>query len=135
MIEATPTFALPTQFLVWIAEKVLAQPDLDLVLTEYYKDGLESRLNNRQIPTNGLILTELTNSTGLQIPSNWKPCTKPSTGPFLSPQSLPFLLYICLPTLHLYLLLHLLLLLPSSNLIIIRPLCAAPVPGHYWYQR
>ena len=88
MIEATPTFALPNQFLVWVAKKVLAQSDLDLVLTEYYKERLESRLKNRETHTNGLILTESTNSTGLRIPTDWIPCTKPSS---------TRLIFICYP--------------------------------------
>lgn len=42
IMEATPTFTLSNQFLVWIAKKVLAHYDLDLVLTEYYKERLEA---------------------------------------------------------------------------------------------
>ena len=90
MMEATPTFALPNQFLVWVAKKVLAQSDLDLVLTEYYKERLESRLKNRETHTNGLILTESTDTTGLRIPTDWNSCTKlSSTRPFPFAPSLP----------------------------------------------
>ena len=96
MMEATPTLTLPNQFLVWVAKKVLAQSDLDLVLTEYYKERLESRLKNRETHANGLILTESTESTRLQIPTDWTSYTKPSStrptsfplSPPLSPLSL-----------------------------------------------
>lgn len=37
MMEATPTFALSNQSLVLGPKKVLAQSDLDFVLTEYFK--------------------------------------------------------------------------------------------------
>ena len=46
MIEPAPTFELPNQFLVWVAQKVIALSDLDLLLTEYYKERLEPRLKN-----------------------------------------------------------------------------------------
>lgn len=47
-MEATPTFALPNQSLVWVAKKVLAQSDLDVALTDYYQERLEPRLKNRE---------------------------------------------------------------------------------------
>ncbi len=52
MIEATPTFALPNKFLVWVAGKILLHCDLDLVLTEYYKERLDSRLKNKETNMN-----------------------------------------------------------------------------------
>ena len=73
-MEAAPTFTLPNQFLVWVAKKVFAQCDLDLVLTEYYKKRLESRLKNREKHAN-----ESTNSTKLQIPIDWISCIKLSS--------------------------------------------------------
>ena len=78
IMEATPTFALPNQFLVWVAKKVLAKCDLDLVLTEYYKERLESRLKNRERHTKKPVPNKLTEPTGLQLPTDWTPCTKPS---------------------------------------------------------
>lgn len=48
-MKVIPTFALPIQFLIWIAKKVLAQSNLDLLLTKYYKKRLESQLKNRKI--------------------------------------------------------------------------------------
>ena len=60
IMEATPTFALPNQFLVWVAKKVLVQSDLDLVLTDYYEERLESRLENRETHTTEYISTEPT---------------------------------------------------------------------------
>ena len=50
--EATPTFALTNQFLIWVAKKVFAQSDLDFVLTEYYKERLEFQLKNRETHMN-----------------------------------------------------------------------------------
>ena len=78
MMEATPNFALPNQFLVWVAKKVLTHCDLDLVLTDYYKKRLESQLKNRETDTKTPVLTELNESTGLQLPTDWTLCTKPS---------------------------------------------------------
>lgn len=69
-MEATPTFALLNQFLVWKAKKMLAQCDHDLVLIEYYKKRLESRLKNGKKHTNKLILTEITELTELQLPTD-----------------------------------------------------------------
>ena len=60
-----PNFALPNQFLVWIAKKVLAYCDLDLVLTDYYKERLESQLKNKETYTNE---DNLTKSTKLLLP-------------------------------------------------------------------
>lgn len=63
IMEATPIFVLPSQFLVWIGKKILAQSDLDLVVMEYYKDRRESQLKNRRKSMNDNNLTELTTST------------------------------------------------------------------------
>lgn len=43
IIETTPTFALFDQFLVLVTKKFLVQCDLDLVLSKYYKERLESQ--------------------------------------------------------------------------------------------
>ena len=42
IMEATPTFTLPNQFLVWVTKKVLAHCDLNLLQTEYHKERLEA---------------------------------------------------------------------------------------------
>ena len=86
MMEATPTFALPNQFLVWVVGKILAHCDLDLVLTEYYKERLDSQLKNRETHMNGLDSTELPETTGLQLPTDGTPYKKPSP---LRPSSFP----------------------------------------------
>ena len=69
-----------------MAKKVLAQSDLDLVLTEYYKDRLESQLKNRETSINDDNLTKSTASiieTHLPVPIDWVPLAKPSsTRPF-----------------------------------------------------
>ena len=78
MMEATSNFALPNQFLVWVAKKVLTHCDLDLVLTDYYKERLESQLKNREIDTKTPVLTELNESIGLRLPTDWTLYTKPS---------------------------------------------------------
>ena len=82
MMEATPNFALPNQFLVWVAKKVLAHYDLDLVLTDYYKERLESQLKNRETHTNennSTESTELLLPTHLPVPINWISPSKSST--------------------------------------------------------
>ena len=40
IIKPMSTFELPNQFLVWVAQKLLTLLDLDLLLTEYYKERL-----------------------------------------------------------------------------------------------
>ena len=67
IIEPAPTFELPNLFLVWVAQKVIAQSDLDFLLTKYYKERLESRLKNKEKYRTDHILTEL---TGLRLPTN-----------------------------------------------------------------
>lgn len=42
-----------------MAKKVLAQSNLDLIMTEYYKDRLESQLKNCETNINENNLTEL----------------------------------------------------------------------------
>lgn len=72
MIESAPTFELPNQFLVRVAQKVLALSDLDLLLTEYYKERLEPRLENKkETHTTNRVPTELTGLTGLRLPTHW----------------------------------------------------------------
>ncbi len=78
-MEVTPNFALPNQFLVWVAKKVLAHCDLDLILTDYYKERLEFQLKNRETDTKTPVLTELNESTRLQLPTDWTLYTKPSS--------------------------------------------------------
>ena len=94
-MEATPTFALPRQFLVWVAQKVLAQCDIDLVLTEYYKERLGSQLKNRETYTNENKSTEPTvlNASSVPVPSDWISAPKPSSTrpplPLLTPPLSP----------------------------------------------
>ena len=95
MMEAIPTFALPHQFLVWVARKVLAQCDLNLVLTEYYKERLESQLKNRETHTNEDKSTKpiVLNASSLPVPSDWISASKPSSTrpplPLLTPPLSP----------------------------------------------
>ena len=60
-----PNFVLPNEFLIWVAKKILAHNDLDLVLIDYYKKRLESQLKNKEIDTKTPVLTELNKLTGL----------------------------------------------------------------------
>lgn len=74
MMEATPTLALSNQSLVWGAKNVLAQSDLDFVLTEYFKERLESRLKNRETHMDEDNSTEpnvLTTTTYLPVLIDW----------------------------------------------------------------
>ena len=41
IMKLVPIFKLPNQFLVWMAQKFIAQSDLDLLLIKYYKKRLE----------------------------------------------------------------------------------------------
>ncbi len=107
IIESVPTFELPNQFLVWVAEKVIAQSDLDFLLTEYYKERLESRMKNREdtidhIPTNYLLTksTESIESTKLRIPIDCFLIIKPlpeKSFPFI-PLPSPLSLFLSLPS-------------------------------------
>ena len=79
-----------------MAKKVLAQFNLDLVLTEYYKDQLESQLKNRETSINDDNLTKSTASTiqtHLSVSIDWIPLAKPSLlrpfFPLLIPPSSP----------------------------------------------
>ena len=109
IIKPTPTFELPNQFLVWVAQKVLTRSDLDLLLTEYYKKRLESQLKNKEIYMNEDNSTEsivLSLPTHLPVPIDWISSLKlSSTKPFFPFLHLfffrcPFLLF----QLNLYLL-------------------------------
>lgn len=76
---------------------MFVQCDLDLVLTEYHKERLESQLKSKERYLNKPVLIELTQSTRLQIPTNCILYTKssflrPSYLP-LSPPSLPLSLF------------------------------------------
>ena len=88
IIEPAPSFELPKQFLVWVAQKFLARSNLDLLLTEYYKERLESQLKNKKTHTTNHILTEPTELTGLRLPTDWTFNIKPSPAK-LFPLTLP----------------------------------------------
>lgn len=64
-MEKTPTFILYNKFLIWVVAKVLPNCNLNFVLTEYYKERLESRLKNRETCMNTHISTEHTELTDL----------------------------------------------------------------------
>ena len=94
-------WCIDNQFLVWVAKKVFAQSDLDLVLTEYYKERLKSQLKNRKTHTNEQNSTEsivLLLPTHLFIFFDWISTLKlsslrppfPLLTPPPSPLSLPF---------------------------------------------
>ena len=108
IMEATPTFALSNQFLVWVAKMVLAKCDIDLVLTEYYKERLESRLKIRETHLNENKLIEFTvlNTPNLPVPSDWTSTTKPlpTRLPCLLPTSPLSLCHYHLILINLYLL-------------------------------
>ena len=72
IIEPAPTFELPNQFLVWVAQKFIARSDLDLLPTEYDKERLEPQLKNRETYTIDHIPTEYisTESTELRLPTD-----------------------------------------------------------------
>lgn len=73
MMEATPTFVLPNQFLFWVVRKILVYYDLDLVLIKYYKKRLNCQLKNRKTyinEDNSIKFTELLLPTHLPIPIN-----------------------------------------------------------------
>ncbi len=89
IIKPAPTFELPKQFLVWLAQKFLARSDLDLLLTEYYKERLESQLKNRKTHMTNHILTEPTESTGLRLPTDWTSNIKPSPAKLFPPTPPP----------------------------------------------
>ena len=65
-MEATPTFALTNQFLVWVVKKVLAKCDLD-------EEKLESRLKIRETHLNEDKSTEFTvlNTPNLPVLSDF----------------------------------------------------------------
>ena len=98
-MEKTPTFTLPSEFLIWVAARVLVDCSLDLILTEYYKERLESQLKNRETGTHAHITSvKWTDNPRLNLPTDWKTCNKPSDPrlnsyalptPPLSPLSLP----------------------------------------------
>ena len=75
-MEKTPTFALPNEFLIWVAAKFLVNCDLNLLLTEYYKEVLESRLKNRETWTHAhKNSAKSTDNSRLNLPTD---CDKPS---------------------------------------------------------
>ncbi len=103
IIEPTPTIELPNRFLVWLTLKVFARSDFDLLLTEYYKERLESQLKNRETNTTDHILTESTEMTGLRLPTDCSSNIKPlsvkyfSLTPPLSPLSLTLSINLSIP--------------------------------------
>ncbi len=107
IIEPAPIFELPNQFLVWVVQKIIAQSDLDLLLTKYYKERLESRLKNREdtidhIPTDYLSTesTKSIESTKLRTPTDCFPIIKPlpeKSFPLTPPPS-PLSLSLSLPS-------------------------------------
>lgn len=66
-METIQTFVLPSQFLVWVAKKIFAHRELDLVLTEYYNKRLESQPENRETHTKASVLTKSNKLTGLGL--------------------------------------------------------------------
>ena len=69
IIKPLPTFELPKQFLVWVTQKVLAFSDLNLLLTEYYKERLNLQSKNeKRIHMTDQTSTKLTQP---QLPTNW----------------------------------------------------------------
>ncbi len=107
IIKLAPTFELANQFLVWVAQKVIAQSNLDLLLIKYDNERLKSRLKNREdtidhIPTDYLLTesTESTKSTKLQTPPDYFPIIKPlpeKSFPLTPPPS-PLSLSLSLPS-------------------------------------
>ena len=97
IIEPAPTFELSNQFLVGVAQKVIAQSDFDFLLAEYYKERLESQLKNRETYTIDHISTELTR---LRLPTDWishKKTALANSFPLTSPSS-PLSLSLSLPS-------------------------------------
>lgn len=89
------TFELPNQFLVWMAQKVIALSDLNLLFTKYYKEKLEPQLKNRKTNTTNHQLTESIELIELQLLTDWTLIIKPSFAklfPLTTPSSL-LLLY------------------------------------------
>lgn len=75
-MEKTSTFGLPNEFLIWVAAKLLVYCNLNLLLTEYYKEILESRLKNRETRTHANINSKkLTVNSRLNLTTD---CNKPS---------------------------------------------------------
>ena len=78
-MEKTPTFALPNEFLIWVAAKFLANCDLNLLLTEYYIEALGSQLKNGETQTHAhLKSARSTYISRPNLPSDSKTCNKPS---------------------------------------------------------
>ena len=50
-MEISVTFVMPSRILSWLGTKILADPDTELVLDEYYIERLETRLKNDQEKT------------------------------------------------------------------------------------
>lgn len=94
IVKPAYIFEYFNQFLVWIAQKILALSNFDLLIIEYYKKRLETQLKKKWIYTNNYILIELTKLTGLQLPTNWtssknhSPANLFSLIPLTSPLSL-----------------------------------------------
>lgn len=96
-MEPTPTFELPNQFLIWVAHKVIAQSDFNLLFVKYYKERFESQLKNKETHTTNHISTEL---IGLQLPTDWishKKTALANSFPLIPP-SLSLFLSLLLPS-------------------------------------
>ena len=76
MKKATPNFVLSNQFLIWVDKKILVYYDFDLIPADYYKKWLEFQLKNRKTNIKTLVLTELNESTGLRLSTEWTLYTK-----------------------------------------------------------
>ncbi len=95
IIKTALTFELPNQFLVWMAQKVIAQSDLNFLLTKYYEMRLESQLKNRKDTIDHILtdylLIKSTKLTKLQRPTDCVSIIKPLLEkffPFTFPPSL-----------------------------------------------
>lgn len=131
MMEAKLTFALPNQFLVWVAKRFLRNRTLTYYLLNIikrdwnpdWKIGRHLRMSSsgQNQPT---WLDYEYRLIGLRVQS---PHLR---GHLRFHLHLHFLLSFCPPTLYLYLPPHTLLLLLFLNLVLISLFCAVPVPSH-----
>ena len=91
---------MPNEFLIWVAAKFLVNCDLNLLLTEYYKEVLESRLKNRETRTHANINSakstdnsRLNLTTDCDKPSDLRPISytllTPPSSPIPAPLSIP----------------------------------------------
>ena len=95
MTKPVPTFELPNQFLVWVVQKVIVQSDFDLLLTEYYKERLKSRLKNRETHTINHIPTDYLSTELIKL-TNYFPNIKSLPEKYFSFTLLSSLLFLSL---------------------------------------